>query len=403
MMVDGPVTNRRAVLTSSRGTRLLYFRSCTRSGIALCAAILTAIAIACGGGPTAPSGPTLKVSSVSPASGSTGGGTTITVTGTEFGADAAVSVGGVPATQVTLLGSTSLTAVVSARPGAGPADVVVTSGGKTASLASGFTFVAPSGNNQAPVITGIRVTGTRANQPANFGDAGETLVLTPSVQDNETGADQLKYTWDGPGTFTQNGAATSWTIPSDFAPTPSQLTVTVRATETYIEAGVTQRNVSAPATVVLTVHNSQEEILRMGEDFLSLFSQSNVSTNDVLHNFSTTCDRGDGRAAEKRDVDDNRDKYTEDFNAYRLQRRGPASFAFDSHVCILPDGRVQRNVDACSSFAVHFEDIKKSTGARGSNDGVDYVSAVLENNQWRLCHSDYISTGRFPSVQGAVP
>jgi len=213
----------------------------------------------------------------------------------------------------------------------------------------------------------------------------------------------LKFTWNGPGIFTQSGATTTWTVPGDYAPTPSQITVTLTVTETYTEGGVTQTNVSAPASFVLNVHNSQEEILRMGEDFLARFAQSNLSTSEVLHNFSTTCDRGDGRNAEKSDVDANRATYVEDFNAFRIQRRGAATFAFDSHTCFLPDGRVQRNIDACSSFAVHFEDTKKSTGVRGVNEGVDYVSAVLENNQWKLCHSDYISTGRYPSVRGAVP
>ena len=108
---------------------------------------------------------------------------------------------------------------------------------------------------------------------------------------------------------------------------------------------MTHTNVSDPKTFVMQVHDSQKEILDMGQDFLTLFSQSNVSTNDVLHNFSTTCDGGKGRADEKLDVDQNRALYTQDFSAFRISRRGPATINFHS-VCVLPDGRVQSNIDA---------------------------------------------------------
>jgi hypothetical protein len=127
-----------------------------------------------------------------------------------------------------------------------------------------------------------------------------------------------------------------------------------------------------------------------------LFSQSNVPTSQVLHNFSTTCDRGDGRSAERDDVDANRANFIHDFSAFRISRRGPATIAFRS-VCVLPDGRVQRNVDACSSFAVHWDVTNRKTGVRGITNGVDYVSAALENDRWLLCHSDFVPSPGFPS------
>ena len=55
-------------------------------------------------------------------------------------------------------------------------------------------------------------------------------------------------------------------------------------------------------------------------------------------------------------------------------------------------------MDACSAFAVHWEVTKKSSGSREITNGVDYVSAVLENNQWRLCHSDFIPSQGYPSL-----
>jgi hypothetical protein len=181
------------------------------------------------------------------------------------------------------------------------------------------------------------------------------------------------------------------------SPVPSPVTITLTASETYVEGKLTHTNVSDPKTFVMQVHDSQTEILDMGQDFLTLFSQSNVSTNDVLHNFSTTCDGGKGRADEKLDVDQNRTLYTQDFSAFRISRRGPATINFHS-TCVLPDGRVQNNIDACASYAVHWEVNKKSSGVREITNGVDYVSAVLENNAWRLCHSSFIPSSGFPTL-----
>ena len=62
--------------------------------------------------------------------------------------------------------------------------------------------------------------------------------------------------------------------------------------------------------------------------------------------------------------------------------------------CVVPDGRVQANVDACSSHTVHWEINQIPGGQRVITDGIDYVSSVLENNQWRLCHSDFIGSSR---------
>ena len=171
-------------------------------------------------------------------------------------------------------------------------------------------------------------------------------------------------------------------------------------TETFTEGKLTHNNTST-ATFVMDVHDSQKEILDMGQDFLTLFSQSQIPTKDVLHNFSTTCDNGFGRSDEQNDVDDNRAKYIEDFGAFRISRRGPATIAFHSF-CSLPDGRVQPNVDACSSFAVHWEVTKRSTGSRSVSEGVDYVSAVLENSRWRLCHSSFIPRCRLPDTRAAI-
>ena len=343
-------------------------------------------------------GPTmgLQVTAISPNVGSTSGGTTVTITGQEFANDATVTIGGVAATDVVFKSSAQLTAVTPAE-GSGAVDVTVTSGGKSATLPGGFAFIAPTGGNQPPVIDRIRSVGSRPGQPNGFADQDETVTLIADATDAETPASELTFLWAGPGSFGGTTATTTWHLPATVSPIPSPVTVSLTAVETYAEGKLTHTNTSEPKTFVMQVHDSQKEILDMGQDFLTLFSQSNISTNDVLHNFSPTCDGGAGRASEKMDVDQNRALYTQDFSTFKISRRVPAIINFHS-VCVLPDGRTQPNVDACSSFAVHWEVVKKSSGVREITNGIDYVSAVVENNNWRLCHSDFIPSAGFPTL-----
>jgi hypothetical protein len=338
----------------------------------------------------------LQIASVSPTVGSTTGGTAVTITGSEFASDAAVTVEGIPAAKVVFQSPTTLLATTAAAP-AGTGDVVVTSGGHTATLRNGFGYIAPTGTNRPPVITGIRSIGSRPGQPAGFADQDETVTLIADATDAETPVSALSFLWTGPGTFGGTTATTSWHLPATISPAPSLVTVTVTALETYVEGKLTHTQSSDPKTFVMQAHDSQKEILDMGQDFLTLFSNSSVSTNDVLHNFSTTCDGGRGRADEATDVDQDRALYVQDFSAFKISRRGPATINFHS-VCVLPDGRVQANIDACASYAVHWEVTKKSTGARVVTNGVDYVSAVVENNVWRLCHSSFIASSGFPTL-----
>jgi hypothetical protein len=93
----------------------------------------------------APSASVPTVSGVSPIWGPAGGGTAVTVTGTNFAAGASVAFGGVPATNVSVLSATSLTATappLAALPGSSTVDVTVTSSAGTSvgSPADQFTY-----------------------------------------------------------------------------------------------------------------------------------------------------------------------------------------------------------------------------------------------------------------------
>ena len=103
--------------------------------------------------------PTLTA--ISPAIGPMAGGTTVTLTGTGFYPGATVTIGGVAATVGTVT-TTSIVATTGSA-SAGAATVTVTNlDGQSASLASGFTYLAP------PTLTGL--------SPASGPDTGGTTV-----------------------------------------------------------------------------------------------------------------------------------------------------------------------------------------------------------------------------------
>lgn len=91
--------------------------------------------------------PAPTAASINPTSGSMGGGTTVTITGTNFLSGATVTFAGVPATNVNVVSSTQITATTPAHSPAGAATVVVSNyDGQIASMNSGFTYFSPMNN-----------------------------------------------------------------------------------------------------------------------------------------------------------------------------------------------------------------------------------------------------------------
>ena len=94
------------------------------------------------------------VMSVSPTSGSTAGGTVVTITGTDYVSGATVTVGGAAATNVVFGSATSITATTPSGM-AGAVDVVVTNPDTQAdTLASGYSYVLTPDLTQLPMASG---------------------------------------------------------------------------------------------------------------------------------------------------------------------------------------------------------------------------------------------------------
>lgn len=116
------------------------------------------------------------VASVSPESGPTIGGTSITVSGAGFVGGSTVTVDGVAATDVVLLDSETIVAVVP--PGvAGPADVTVANGNGTDTLADGFEYFDPVAVASVDPACGPIDGGTPFTVTGAGFVAGSTVVL----------------------------------------------------------------------------------------------------------------------------------------------------------------------------------------------------------------------------------
>jgi len=89
--------------------------------------------------------PAPTVSTISPTSGTTAGGTPVTITGTGFLAGATVSLGGTAATGISVVNSTSITATTPAH-AAGAVNVVVTNTDtQSGTLTNGYTYTTSGG------------------------------------------------------------------------------------------------------------------------------------------------------------------------------------------------------------------------------------------------------------------
>jgi hypothetical protein len=79
------------------------------------------------------------VTSITPATGTTAGGTAVTIVGTNLTGATAVTLGGTAATSVVVVNDTHITAVTPAKT-AGAKDVAVTTPAGTGTLTNGFTY-----------------------------------------------------------------------------------------------------------------------------------------------------------------------------------------------------------------------------------------------------------------------
>jgi hypothetical protein len=142
---------------------------------------------------TAPPPP--AVSSVSPTSGPTAGGNTVTISGTGFTGTTAVNFGTTAATTLTVNNSTSITATAPAGT-AGAVDVTVTTANGTSATSAADQYTYNAAPPPPPTVTGV----SPATDPA-----GSSITVTGT---NFTGATAVNFGTANPATFTVNNSTT---------------------------------------------------------------------------------------------------------------------------------------------------------------------------------------------------
>jgi hypothetical protein len=358
---------------------------------ALCAVLAPmALTVACGGGSGSPTGPSSNppvISSVSPNTGTSFGGTQVTISGTKFVAGMTVTFGGVPGVNVAVETETTIRATTPPH-ASGATDVQVSGTTGTGTLPQAFAFIAPTTANTPPNIRSLAAKGRKTNEPAGFADLNETIDVTAVVEDAETPVDKLTYQWAATaGTVSGTGPLATWTAPGS-ATTPVDVVITLTVVETYKGPDSTGIPVDKTNTVTSTtkvsLHNSAREIGDMAYDFMNLFSQSSITSPDaVLHNFTPDCE---GYSSERADVTKNRAQVK--ITAYK----GSAAT-----VTLNFGGRCPfRSIggDACAEvpWEWHSLVIDSSSSYFGYTDnrgGIDQVTAVYISPRWWLCASDW--------------
>ena len=197
------------------------------------------------------------VVSVSPGTGPLAGGTAVTITGTGFAVGATVTFGSSPATNVTVVSGTTITATTPAS-AAGTVSVTVTVNSNNGTLNNGFTY---TNTGAAPVITSATTASgtvgtafsyqiTATNSPTGYGATGLPAGLSVNTT---TGAITGTPTTAGTTTValsaTNAGGTGNATLTLTIAPTGSGTAIT-RNAHGVTDVGAT--NTASPITVALT-------------------------------------------------------------------------------------------------------------------------------------------------------
>ena len=207
------------------------------------------------------------VTSITPTTGSTVGGTSVTITGTGFSSGATVSIGS-SCSSITVVSATSITCTTGSST-AGAKNVVVTnSDTQSGTLTSGFTYQAP--DTTPPVITGDSTKSiTVGNTSIATFNANESVTWSISINPSSL------FSINSSGELTISSSATA-----------SSYTVEITATDSASN--------SATHQIVITVNAAPSGSGSRGQ---SQESRNNELANKVSTNGITTDNAGKNQAS----------------------------------------------------------------------------------------------------------
>jgi len=197
-----------------------------------------------------PTSPT--VSAVSPSSGSTGGGTAVTITGTNFTGASAVRFGSTPATSFSVTGPTSISALSPAG-SLGTVDITVTTPSGTSNVGSADQFTYTTPPPPPPTVSAV--------SPSSGPAAGGTAVTITGT--NFTGASAVRF-GSAPATSFSVTGPTSISAQSPAAVGTGSITAVQNSSSETVTSN-TERitlpaNVTAGDALVLVFSNTSDAI-----------------------------------------------------------------------------------------------------------------------------------------------
>ncbi len=199
---------------------------------------------------------------ISPTSGTTSGGTAVTITGTNFASGATVTLGGTAATSVVVVSSTEITATTPAH-AAGVVNVVVTnSNGQSGTLTNGYTYTsAPVPTAISPTSgttsggTAVTITGTNFASGATVTLGGTAATSVVVVSSTEITATTAAHAAGVVNVVVTNSNGQSGTLTNGYtytsAPVPTAISPTSGTTSGGTAVTITGTNFASGATVTL--------------------------------------------------------------------------------------------------------------------------------------------------------
>ncbi len=204
------------------------------------------------------------VTSISPTAGPTGGGTSVTITGTNFTGVTAVTFGATAATGFTFNSATSITATAPAG-SAGTVDIRVTTpaGSSATSAADQYTYVnaptvtsvsptaGPTGGGTTVTITGTGFAAAAGTGAVKFGAANATYTINSNTQITATSPANSAGTYDITVTTVGGTSATSASDQYTYvsAPTVTSVSPTAGPTSGGTSVTITGTNLSGATAV----------------------------------------------------------------------------------------------------------------------------------------------------------
>jgi hypothetical protein len=223
--------------------------------------------------------------------------------------------------------------------------------------------------NTPPVIESIVASASRTEVEAD-------VTLTATVRDAETAVSLLRFEWKADvGTITGEGPSVKWRAAKG-ATTPSDQTIRLTVTETY---GAGLQNVVNGTSPAIRLHDSQKELGELSLGFLGDFANSSVSPSACVREFSDSCR---GKAAEKGDIESNREHFVIMGSALRLKS-----------VAVHESG-LRANMTVGCSFTSRIIKCEPGSsgcvvGSVGTVAGDCLLTGVYEQGRWWLCDSNF--------------